>query len=175
MPRSLHSDKMLNIDLNTDSENQNDIKRHNFRTRKLTPRVMPCSGKIIRSTTVESIEEQDTETEEENIRELEKGFDGTFMIPKLNKTEVAPKPTFKSEGIKVDLTHHCFETQPLVPEKEESSNVILGKFLYEMNDEGNIKQVQKKSRYRKISKGSETLALVIEEAPKVVLDVVFSF
>ena len=175
MPRSVNSDNMLNLDLNTESENQNDVKKHNFRTRKLTPRIMPSSGKIIRSTTVESIEEQDIETEQENIGEFERGLDGTFMIPKLNKTEVAPKPTFKSEGIKVDLRHHCFESQPLVPEKEESSNVILGKFLYEMNDEGNIKQVQNKSRYRKISKGSETLALVIEEAPKVVLDVVFSF
>ena len=80
MPRSVNSDNMLNLDLNTESENQNDVKKHNFRTRKLTPRIMPSSGKIIRSTTVESIEEQDIETEQENIGEFERGLDGTFMI-----------------------------------------------------------------------------------------------
>ena len=63
-----------------------------------------------------NIQEQDIEAEN-NSGELE-CKDGTFLLPKLNKTEIAPKEVYKSKGIKIDLRHHNFENEPLPTDDE---------------------------------------------------------
>ena len=141
----------------------------NIRSRKLTPRVMPSLPNIKMSGSIEVIQEQDIEAEN-NSGELE-CKDGTFLLPKLNKTEIAPKEVYKSKGIKIDLRHHNFENEPLPTDDECISKVKLGKILYDVNDDKKSKNVAKKKVSRKISKGSDTLVLVVEEVPKVEIDV----
>ena len=155
--------------------NENSIK--NIRSRKLTPRVMPSLTNIMMSGSIEVIQEQEVE-EADNETEAINGKisgeleckDGTFQLPKLNKVEIAAKVIPKSQGIKIDLRHHNFENEPLKTYEECVTKVKLGKILYN-DDSEKIKNLAKKKISRKISKGSETLALVIEEVPKVELDV----
>ena len=141
----------------------------NIRSRKLTPRVMPSLSNIKMSGSIEVIEEIETEEAETISGELE-CKDGTFQLPKLNKVEIAAKVVPKSQGIKIDLRHHNFENEPSTPTEECVTKVKLGKILFD-NDSLKAKNLAKKKPSRKISKGSETLALVIEEVPKVDLDV----
>ena len=152
--------------------NENSIR--NIRSRKLTPRVMPTLTNNKMSGSIEVIQEQEVEeVETENNDEKIKGEleckDGTFQLPKLNKVEIVAKVVPKTQGIKIDLRHHNFENEPLTTSEECATKVKLGKILYD--DSQKTKTLAKKKLLRKISKGSETLALVIEEVPKVDLDV----
>lgn len=153
--------------------NENSIR--NIRSRKLTPRVMPTLTNNKMSGSIEVIQEQEVEeAETENKNEKITGEleckDGSFQLPRLNKVEIVAKVIPKTQGIKIDLRHHNFENEPLTTYEECSTKVKLGKILYD-NDSQKTKSLAKKKLSRKISKGSETLALVIEEVPKVDLDV----
>ena len=155
--------------------NENHIR--NIRSRKLTPRVMPSLTNNKISGSIEVIQEQevdDIDTLTEKISGELECKDGTFHLPKLNKVEIAAKTVPKTQGIKIDLRHHNFENEPLTTYEECVTKVKLGKNLYD-NDSKTKKNLAKKKLSRKISKGSETLALVIEEVPKVELDVLCAF
>ena len=145
--------------------------KNGLRTRKTTPMKMPHADiKIKSSISIESIQEDWEEMEDPEIEisnELQLGKDGTFSLPKLNKVETAPKQTFKSNGIKVDLKHHLFEHEPLNNEPEEVGKVKLGKCLAIVNEQEKGMQIKKKSKMKKISNIEQTLPLVIEESPKV--------
>ena len=159
-----------------DSKLNNENSIRNIRSRKLTPRVMPTLTNNKMSSSIEVIQEQEvedaeTENNDEKITGELECKDGTFQLPKLNKVEIVAKVVPKTQGIKIDLRHHNFENEPLTTYEECITKVKLGKILYD-NDSQKIKKcLAKKKISRKISKGSETLALVIEEVPKVDLDV----
>ena len=140
-----------------------------FRTRKTTPMKMPQADlKLKSSVSIESIPEDSEEMEDADIEtstELQLSKDGTFLLPKLNKVETAPKQSFKSEAIKVDLRHHLFEHEPLRNDKEEVSRVKLGKCLGIIKHQEN--KIKRKPRPKKVSNSNQTLPLVIEENPKV--------
>ena len=157
------------------SKNNNENHVRNIRSRKLTPRVMPSLPNNKMSGSIEVIQEQEAEDIDAlNLTEKIPGEleckDGTFQLPKLNKVEIASKIVPKSQPIKIDLRHHNFENEPLTTCDECVTKVKLGKLLFD-NDTKTKKNLAKKNISRKISKGSETLALVIEEIPKVELDV----
>ena len=155
------------------SKHNNENQVRNIRSRKLTPRVMPSLPNNKMSGSIEVIQEQEAEdidTLTEKIPGELECKDGTFQLPKLNKVEIAAKIVPKTQGIKIDLRHHNFENEPLTTYDECVTKVKLGKILFD-NDSKTKKNLAKKNISRKISKGSETLALVIEEIPKVELDV----
>ena len=144
-----------------------------MRVRKHTPMVMPRTqpDRLLAHQSTESIPEEEAESlsdqsDRADLAPQINSKDGTFVIPKLNKVEVAPRQDFKSAAIKVDLKHHLFESKPLETDPEPSSNVILGRALSAVTstDENNRKQRKKKI----LKTPKETaLALIDEIIPEV--------
>ena len=122
--------------------------------------VMPNSDAYRRTNTIESIPEDEFEESEEyaseNNNDLVRAKDGTFLIPKLNKVEQTQKKSFVSEGIKIQLRHHTFESEPLDTYDEETTRVKLGKPLPELKTRVKRQKVTKKDI-------SQTLAVDLEQ------------
>ena len=146
------------------------------RVRKHTPMVMPRtqSDRLLSHQSTESIPEEETSSQSdqsdlaEEAEEAPKlnNQDGTFVIPKLNKVEVAPRQEFKPKAIKVDLKHHLFESKPLETQPEPSSNVVLGRPISTVISTNENGRKQRKKRILKTHK-EKALALIDEIIPEV--------
>ena len=136
------------------------------RSRKHTPMIMPSRSPFHSSISCDSIPESNVE-EEENITEDDTKIqlhvinDGTFELPKLNKVLITQRPTFESKTIEVNLRHHLFESTPLSIPIEGTSDVKLGKCLFD-----ELKPLPK----RRKTTSKESLALIKEEGFKVELE-----
>ena len=150
-----------------------------MRVRKHTPMVMPRTqpDRLLPHQSTESIPEEEAESQSDQSDQSEQSDqsvlapkinnqDGTFVLPKLNKVEVAPRQEFKSAAIKVDLKHHLFESKPLETPSEPSSNVILGRALSTVTATDENDRKQRKKRILKTHKDT-ALALIDEIIPEV--------
>ena len=136
------------------------------------PRTQP--DRLLPHQSTESIPEEEAETQSEQSDQSDQSVlapkinnqDGTFVLPKLNKVEVAPRQEFKSAAIKVDLKHHLFESKPLETSPEPSSNVALGRALSTVTATNENDRKQRKKRILKTHKDT-ALALIDEIIPEV--------